>query len=126
MRVAPPSDKLGHQIAALMMQPGEARDRLTSGMYLPESKDDPVGALEAALRSTLECEPLQAKVEEARKTSGAARVRGMTELERIADARNKGVLRPEEAQLLERDYELRRKVIMVDDFAPEEMAIGGK
>jgi len=126
MRVAPPSDKLGHQIAALMMQPGEARDRLTSGMYLPESKDDPVGALEAALRSTLECEPLQARVEEARKTSGAARVRGMTELERIADARNKGVLRPEEAQLLERDYELRRKVIMVDDFAPEEMAIGGK
>ncbi len=126
MKVAPPSDQLGHQIASLMMQPGETRDRLTSGMYLPESKDDPMGALEAALHSTLECEPLQAKVEEARKTSGAARVRGMSELERIADARNKGVLRPEEAMLLERDYELRRKVIMVDDFAPEEMAIGSK
>ncbi|HEY5993964.1 MAG TPA: acyl-CoA dehydrogenase [Gallionellaceae bacterium] len=121
MKTSLPSDKLGHQVATLMMQLGEARDRLTSGMFLPESKDDPIGALEAALHSTLECEPLQAKVEEARKSSGPIRVRGMSELERITDARSKGVLRPEEAMLLERDYELRRKVIMVDDFAPEEL-----
>ncbi len=106
------------------MQPGEARDRLTAGIYLPDSREEPIGALEGALYSTLECEPLQARVEEARNARGAARVRGMTELERIADARAKGVLRPEEAALLERDYELRRKVVMVDDFAPEELPAG--
>jgi len=126
MKALPPSDKLGHQIATLMMQPGETRDRLTSGMFLPQSKDDPVAALETALHSTLECEPLQAKVEEARKAHGVAKVRGMDELERIADARSKGVLRPEEALLLERDYEFRRKVIMVDDFAPEELPAGAR
>lgn len=126
MRLAPPSDKLGHQIATLMMQPAETRERLTSGMYLPRDKDDAVGALELALHSTLECEPLQAKVEEARKASGPARVRARDELGRIAEAREKGVLRPDEAALLERDYELRRKVIMVDDFAPEELPAGGR
>ena len=123
-KARPPSDRLEHAIATLLMQPGEVRDRLTAGMYVPETREDPIGALEAALYSTLECEPLQAKVEEARKERGPARVRGMTELERIADARAKGVLRPEEAALLERDYELRRKVVMVDDFAPEELPAG--
>jgi acyl-CoA dehydrogenase len=123
-KARPPSDRLEHAITTLLMTPGETRDRLTAGMYLPENRDDPVGALESALYSTLECEPLQRKVEEARKERGAARVRGMTELERIADARAKGVLRPEEAALLERDYELRRKVVMVDDFAPDELPAG--
>ncbi len=124
MKARPPSDRIEHAIATLLMQPGEARDRLTAGIYLPDSRDEPIGALEGALYSTLECEPLQARVEQARRVHGAARVRGMTELERIADARAKGVLRPEEAALLERDYELRRKVVMVDDFAPEELPAG--
>jgi acyl-CoA dehydrogenase len=126
VKAAAPTDRQGHQIATLLMQPGATRERLTAGMYLPQDKNDPVGALEAALYSTLECEPLQAKVEEARKSQGPARVRGMDELERIADARAKGVLRPEEAALLERDYEIRRKVVMVDDFAPEELPAGVK
>jgi len=50
----------------------------------------------------------------------------MTELERIADAQEKGVLQQEEALLLECDYDLRRKVVMVDDFAPEELPAGAR
>ncbi|HKB58732.1 MAG TPA: acyl-CoA dehydrogenase [Gallionellaceae bacterium] len=125
-RARPPSDLLGHQVTALLMQPGETRDRLTAGMYLPQGSDDPVAALELALHSTLECEPLQARVEAARKARGSSRVRGMTELERIADAQEKGVLQQEEALLLECDYDLRRKVVMVDDFAPEELPAGAR
>ena len=123
-RARPPSDLLGHQVTALLMQPGETRDRLTAGMYLPQGSDDPIGALELALHSTLECEPLQARVEAARKVRGSSRVRRMNELERLADAQDKGILPQEEALLLERDYELRRKVVMVDDFAPEELPAG--
>jgi len=122
MRLSPPSDQLGHQVSTLLMQPGETRDRLTSGIYISSDKNDAVGALEVALHSTLECEPLQARVEEARKGHRGGKVRGLEELERIAEARDKGVIRAEEAVLLERDYELRRKVIMVDDFAPEELS----
>ncbi len=118
--LVPPSDELGHQVSALLMQPGAARDRLTSGIYLPSDENDAVGALEAALHSTLLCEPLQARVDVARRKDG--QVKALEELARIAEARDKGIINAEEALLLERDYALRRKVIMVDDFAPEQLA----
>jgi acyl-CoA dehydrogenase len=118
--LAPPSDKLGHQVAALLMQPGAARDRLTAGMYLPTDESDAVGALEAALGSTLKCEPVQAKIEAARKIG---KIKSLEELPRIAEARDKSIISSSDAQLLERDYALRRKVIMVDDFTPEELGV---
>ncbi|MDH4235518.1 MAG: acyl-CoA dehydrogenase, partial [Gallionella sp.] len=147
-RLLPPSDHLGHQIATLLMQPGAARDRLTAGIYIPkahgkngternapfppageEANDslreicvydvqDAVGALEAALASTLVCEPLLAELEKARK---AGNLKERDELLLIAEVRNKGFISAEQALLLERDYALRRKVIMVDDFAAEEL-----
>ena len=122
MRLSPPADHLGHQIATLLMQPGAARDRLTAGMYLPTDEQDAVGALEAALASTLLCEPTQAELEKARK---AGKLRALEELPRIAEAHDQGIITAEQALLLERDYALRRKVIMVDDFAPEELRVNG-
>ncbi len=117
--IAPPSDQIGHEIAALLMQPGGARDRLTAGMYIPDDEQDAVGALEAALASTLLCEPLLAKLDEARK---AGKLKARDELLRIAEARELGIIAAEQALQLERDYALRRKVIMVDDFAAEELS----
>ncbi len=115
---SPPSDHLGHQIATLLMQPGAVRDRLTAGIYIPDDEQDAVGALEAALTSTLICEPLQVKLQEARK---AGKLNALEELLRIAEARDQDIISAEEALQLERDYALRRKVIMVDDFAPEQL-----
>ena len=120
-RLLPPSDHLGHQIATLLMQPGAARDRLTAGIYIPDDELDAVGALEAALASTLAHEPLLAELEEARK---AGKLKAMEELPRIAEARDKGIINAEQALQLERDYALRRKVIMVDDFAAEQLQAG--
>jgi acyl-CoA dehydrogenase len=118
LRLSPPSDELGHRVAALLMQPGAARDRLTAGMYLPSGEQEALGALEAALSSTLACEPLQEKLEAARR---AGRLKELDEVARISEARDQGLIDAEQALLLERDYALRRKVIMVDDFAPEEL-----
>jgi acyl-CoA dehydrogenase len=117
-RLSPPSDYLGHQVSSLMMTPGAARDRLSDGMYLPKDEQDAVGALEAALTSTLECEPLQALLEEARK---AKKLKSLDEMQRVAEAREVGIITADQALQLERDYALRRKVIMVDDFAPEQL-----
>ncbi len=117
-RLSPPSDHLGHQIATLLMQPGAARDRLTAGMYIPADEQEAVGALESALASTLACEPLQVKLDEARKSR---KLKALEELLRISEARDKGIIDAEQALQLERDYALRRKVIMVDDFSPEEL-----
>ncbi len=114
----PPSDEVGHRVAALMMKPGTARDRLTAGMYLPSDEKDAVGALEASLSSTLVCEPLQAEVEKARKEG---KLKARDELQQIAEALELGILNAGQATQLERDYALRRKVIMVDDFAPEQL-----
>ena len=116
----PPSDRLGHEVATLLMQPGAARDRLTSGIYIPADEEEAVGALEAALASMLQCEPLQERLRMARKSG---RLTAMEELSRIAEARDKAIITAEQALQLQRDYALRRKVIMVDDFAPEELRV---
>ncbi len=118
----PPSDELGHQVATLLMKPGVARDRLTQGMYLPSDENDAVGALEASLASTLVCEPLQAELEKARKER---KLKSLDELQLIVEARDKGIITPEQALQLERDYALRRKVIMVDDFVTEQLRANG-
>ncbi|ADE12090.1 acyl-CoA dehydrogenase [Sideroxydans lithotrophicus] len=118
MHRKPPSDHIGHQVASLLLKPGPVRDRLTAGMFISPSEEDAVGALEAALASTLACEPLQAELETARK---AGKIKAREELLQIAEARELGLIDAEQALQLERDYALRRKVIMVDDFAPEQL-----
>lgn len=116
--LAPPSDELGHQVSSLLMQPGATRDRLTSGIYLPKGENDAVGALEAALASTLACESIQNTLDAARK---AGKLKALDEPGRIAEARETGLLNAEQAGQIERDYALRRKVIMVDDFEPTQL-----
>ncbi len=49
------------------------------------------------------------------------KLKALEELQRIAEAREQGFITAEQALQLERDYALRRKVIMVDDFAPEQL-----
>jgi acyl-CoA dehydrogenase len=89
---------------------------LTEGAYIPGNENDAVGALEAALTSTLECEPLQAELVRARK---AGKLKSLDEVGQIAEAKTMGLITSEQAEQLQRDYALRRKVIMVDDFAPQ-------
>ncbi|MEQ1588878.1 MAG: acyl-CoA dehydrogenase [Gallionella sp.] len=120
-RLSPPSDHLGHEVASLLMQPSTARDRLTRGMYIPTDEQNAVGALESALFSALACEPLNVELESARK---AGKLKERDELMRIVEAREQGMINAEQALQLERDYVLRRKVIMVDDFAPEQLRSG--
>ncbi|NOT98800.1 MAG: DUF1974 domain-containing protein, partial [Sideroxydans sp.] len=117
----PPSDALGHQVSTLLMQPSAARDRLTAGMYIPTDEADAVGALEASLASTLLCEPVQAELEKARK---AGALQSRDEMKLVAEAREKGVINAEQSVQLERDFALRRKVIMVDDFDPAQLRVG--
>jgi acyl-CoA dehydrogenase len=46
---APPGDREGSRVAALLQIPGEQRDRLTEGIYLPSDPEEAVGRLERAL-----------------------------------------------------------------------------
>ena len=113
LRVRPPSDASGHELATLLMQPGAVRDRLTGGIYLPAHGGEVLGVLEAALESAGQCDPLLAKLDRAQK---AGELVAYGENERIREAREKGVINAGEAAMLERDCALRRQVIRVDDF----------
>ena len=112
---SPPSDELGHQVAKLMLTPGEARDRLTAGIYMPESADEPLGALEQALRCAVVSEAVETKLSAAVK---AGRIPAQRE-EKIAAALKQRVITTNELELMGKMEALRRRVIMVDDFPPD-------
>ena len=57
-----PSDKLGHEVARLLIEPSAARDRLTAGVYLSDAADNPVAQIERALTATVAAEPIEAKL----------------------------------------------------------------
>jgi len=108
-----PSDRLGAQVADLLIAPSATRDRLTAGMYLPRDEQDAVGAIELALEATLQAEPVHAKLRAAQK-AGKLEARGAQELESQALAH--GVVTSAEHALLVRARELTAEVIKVDDF----------
>ena len=115
LRCQPPSDTLSHQVARLILTPGEARDRLTAGMYFPTDKDDPLALLQEAMTCTIACEPIEAKLRQAVKD----KILTAHEDKQINQALSQGIISDGEAALLAQMETLRRRVIMVDDFSPD-------
>lgn len=119
-----PSDETGQKIARLLTEPGPARDRLTAGCHLPESADEPVGAIELALAATIAAQEVDAKVRSLEK-SGRLEGHPQNNVRDLSIAAFKvGALSQEEFNLLSLRDKLRDRVIAVDDFAhdytPEE------
>ncbi|MGE0557421.1 MAG: acyl-CoA dehydrogenase [Burkholderiales bacterium] len=110
---APPRDPLGHDVVGLMMTPGPARQRLTRGVFVSADENDPVRTLESALAAAIAAEPVEAKLRRAQQEGRIAR-RYADQI--AAEGLRHGVITQEEHDLLKRAAELRRKVIMVDDF----------
>jgi acyl-CoA dehydrogenase len=113
-----PSDRLGHEVARLLIAPSATRDRLTAGMYLPDDVDDPVRELELALEATVAAEPIEDRLR--------AAIRGgvlsaATEPGSEADVLDRraveaGVITSDEARALANHRALVAEVIRVDDF----------
>ena len=118
-----PSDKLGHAVARMLIEPSATRDRLTAGMYVPRDENDAVGVVELALEATMAAEPIEARIRAAVRDGrvGAGDAASMA-----AHAREAGVISAEEQALLQRRIVLRDKAIAVDDFpqdfAPEQVS----
>ncbi|MFV0666031.1 DUF1974 domain-containing protein, partial [Denitromonas sp.] len=114
-----PSDKLGHEVAKLLIEPSATRDRLVADAYVGVDLEDPVAALEAALLATVEAEPIEQKVRRAIKagqfTPGVLIGGGVDAL--YAKALEARVITDVEYAAIRRRGELRDKVIRVDDFA---------
>jgi acyl-CoA dehydrogenase len=111
-----PSDKLGHDVARLLIEPSATRDRLTAGVYLPQAEDDVLRTIESALEATLAAEPIEARIREAEK---AGRLRSKVGEDRAAAAQASNLITADELAVVRRAKRLVDQVIRVDDFAPD-------
>ncbi|MCB1801299.1 MAG: acyl-CoA dehydrogenase [Gammaproteobacteria bacterium] len=108
-----PRDRVDHLAAGVLLQPGEARERLTRGIFITDDADYRQGQIEQAFAQAAKVAPIERTVREARR-AGLLRKSGSAEL--VQEALAAGVISDDEADALQRMAELRRAVIMVDSF----------
>ena len=108
-----PPDEIGHAVARTLSVPGPARDRLTQGVYVPKDQNEAVRVLETALVAVIAAEPIESKIQAAFRAGSIA---GSLHEERVEAALDAGIIDAIEASTLRQAAELRRKVVMVDDF----------
>ena len=112
-RQAGPSDALGHQVAALLLEPSAARDRLTAGLFLPGDVREPLRRMEEALRKVIAAEPLEKQLWAA---VAAGRIAAGGDDQMLDEGLRAGVLSGEEGRVLREALEARREAVKVDDF----------
>jgi acyl-CoA dehydrogenase len=108
-----PHDKWVSRVARILITPGEARDRLTAGAYVPVKEDDVIGRLEFAMQAVIKADPIEAKLRQAVKEGKLAQ---RTVVERRLAALNQGIVTQAEYDHLGYADRLKREVIRVDDF----------
>ncbi len=114
----PASDRLGHVVAGMVLQPGDVRDRLTRHIYISHDPADPTGILEATLAKAVALEDAEKRLERAVKAGTVRRYHGN---DWFAEAAAKGVITEAEARQLADLEDMIAKVIAVDHFDPAEL-----
>jgi acyl-CoA dehydrogenase len=108
----PPLDSRNRECAAIALEPGAARERLTAGMFVPKG-DDATGRLEAAFVAAVACEAIDEKLRKAVKKGKVVPAPGA---DIGALARDKGLITADEYAQWQKKEALRKSVIKVDDF----------
>jgi acyl-CoA dehydrogenase len=116
-----PSDRLGHEVASLLIAPSPTRDRLTAGMYLGREGEEGTALLDAALAATVAAEPDERKLKDAARAGrfDAQLPPGADPALLYERAMAAGVIDAGEAALLARHRVLVARVVRVDDFAQD-------
>ncbi|HEX7048492.1 MAG TPA: acyl-CoA dehydrogenase [Gammaproteobacteria bacterium] len=113
-----PNDKLGHDVAKILLVPSEARDRLTRGAYWNRDPNDPIGRMEVALDKVLAAEPVEAKLQKAL----GVKLNAANYDDAVTRGESEGVISGEEAELLRESAAATLEAILTDEFTPEEYA----
>jgi len=99
------------------MVDSEQRDRLMSGIYLSEDKNDNIGRIEHAFKLVIKAGAVENKIKKAVKTRALPK-------KRIPDlldlALEKNIIQLDEYKLIKEAEEARWDAIQVDSFTPEE------
>jgi len=111
-RYRTPNDRLTQACAQLLLEPSEARDRLTEGVYLSDDPEDVTGCIEHALHATLAAAPAERKIRATKRRQpwGVDHDTWLQTL--VAEA----VIDADEATSLREAAVATRRVIDVDDF----------
>ncbi len=108
-----PADRLDHAVAALLLKPGVARDRLTEHIYISEDSSERMGTLEQALSAVTAAAPLE-------KTLKLAKKCGQLQAQDLAaqcrEALQIGIITQDDVQILDKAEQLREQIIQVDAF----------
>ena len=119
---SPPSDRLGHAIGELIMNPTATRERLSTHIYKTPAANNPLGLLQQALVLAATAEPLEKRIRVDGVKTGL--VTALDLPHQIDQALTLGIINTSEAQML-RDYDEQvLSIINVDDFAPHELGVG--
>ncbi len=110
----PPSDKLIHQMAALLLNDSALRDRLTQGIYINNNPDDATGRIEVAFKAVLAAAPVEAKIRAAKLSKWDVKTQ-------LTSALVHGIITPAEAELMNVAEQARLSGIRVDDFSTDEI-----
>lgn len=116
-----PDDRLEAEVAGILGRSEEdpALAALLEGCYRPENPSDPVGGLRATWQLLAKAAPVQRKLHAALKGGQVSAAPGQTAIEAAVE---QGVLQLAEGEVLRQAEAARRKVIDVDDFAPEALS----
>ena len=117
-RFKPASDAEGKRIVNLVLEPGDARDRLTRYMFVSRDPNDPTGLLEHTMAKVIAAEDAEKKLERAVRKGEVGRFHGRNWFK---EAEAKGVISASEAEALAEVEELVSRVIAVDHFDPSEV-----
>ncbi len=110
---AGPDDRLGHKVAGLILEPSEARDRLTRGVFTTDDTSEPMGRIEDGLVKVILAEPVEKKIQQAQRRGELPDGAGEAVLQA---AIQQGVIDEKEAVLVRNAVSARSEVIKVDDF----------
>ena len=117
-----PGDSTMQKVATAMQVPGEQRDRMTAGMYIPTALDETIGQMEHALTLCTEADMIQRRIREAVKKKQLQK-KAPALLQ--ADALRLGIITSADADLMARAEEARHAVVAVDSFDLDEYAKRG-
>lgn len=115
-----PSDRLERELVLPMMKDCEVRDRITKYAYVGNTDDDVTGRVELAFKKVLEADSVRYKLRKAIKSKELDKK--LTNMERIEQALEKGIISEDEKQILSDAETARMDVIQVDDYSNEQIS----
>lgn len=117
-RAQAPSDRLGHKVAASVLNEGLARNNMANNVYLTPGKNNPAGRVYHALSLAIAAEPIERKWLKQLKTAPLPLLN--TE-EQYAYALKNGWLNESEVETLKSLRAATWDAIMVDDFETDDL-----